>query len=167
MRYLWIFIVLIGACSSPTGPDEQAIGTEAGQLAPPIISTTISGESFDLYALKGDFILLDFWGSWCGPCIREAPQIVALHNDFKDKGLTIVSIAIEKNDKNVAKAARQLGYVWENQLVEESRYVRFNPIASAYDVTEIPSLFLIDPEGKITLSKTTIAEVREKLTASL
>ena len=158
-------LTLLSACAVPDS-NENA-GINPGDFAPNILTTDINGSSFDLNELRGQHVLLDFWGSWCGPCIKEAPYIVALHNEFKDKGLEVVSVAIEKNDKTWKKAANRLGYSWEHQLVEVSRYVRFNEIASAYEVTDIPSLFLIDPEGKIIASKIHAQEARQLIAGRL
>lgn len=157
------FIGLLSLQACTSSEDGVETGIEIGMKAPSIVSTDIHGDHFELASLEGSYVLIDFWGSWCGPCIREAPELVALHDEFGAKGLEFLSIAIEKNDKNWKKAAEKLGYDWHNQLVEVSTFVRFNKIASDYNVSEIPSVFLLDPDGKIIASKSSVSDVHNML----
>ncbi len=161
--FLLSLVGLVGlfGCNAPAEGGSRGIAI--GDLAPEIATTDIHGNVFDLDALKGSYVLIDFWGSWCGPCIKEAPEIVAIHNNFGPKGLKVVSVAIEKTDKNWKKASNKLGYSWEHQLVEVSQFVRFNKIASAYEVTDIPSVFLLDKEGRVILSRSNGKEASAKL----
>ena len=152
--------VLLFSCDEPSS---ENVGIEVGKLAPNIVTQDIQGRQFDLEDLQGEYVVLDFWGSWCGPCIREAPEISAIHEEFNDRGLQIVSIAIEKNDKNWKRAADVLGFAWQHQIVQVSQFVRFNEIASDYQVTDIPSLYLLDPEGRIIASKVSASEIHSML----
>ncbi|NND93833.1 MAG: TlpA family protein disulfide reductase [Flavobacteriales bacterium] len=160
---LLVFYSLIGLMLSACGNRNPETGIEIGQFAPPISSVDIDGRPFELSDLKGSVVLLDFWGSWCGPCIKEAPTIVSINDEYASKGLKVVSIAIEKNDKTWKKATKKLGFNWDIQLVERSQFVRLNRIASAYEVTDIPSLFIIDEDGKILASKIHVEEARSIL----
>ena len=123
-------------------------------LAPDFEATTVFGEPFKLNDLQDNYVLLDFWGSWCGPCLQENPKLVEIYHQFKDKTikgkkLQIVTVALEKNNRNWKKVADRFGFEWKYQLVETTRYVLLSPIAQKYGVTEIPAKFLIEPDGKI------------------
>lgn len=118
--------------------------------APEIITTMYNGEAFKLSELQGNYVLLDFWGSWCGPCRRENPELVKFYERNKDK-VIIVSVALESNPDNWAPARQADGLVWKHHIVQRNG-ISGSSIASAYGVTSIPSKFLIDPDGNIVSS---------------
>jgi TonB family protein len=102
----------------------------------------LDGNRVDLQSLKGKVTLLDFWASWCGPCVRELPHIEKLHRDFKDRGLVVLGVNNEEAD--VARAfVKNKGYTFTS-LVDEGREV-----AMKYGVSGIPHVFVIGREGKV------------------
>ena len=121
---------------------------EKGDMAPDFEATLVDGTPFKLSDLRGQYVLLDFWGSWCPPCIQESPDLVKLHHKHSDK-VTIVSVALEKNQKTWEKITTKYGYTWRNQIVQENKFVMLSDIARKYGVSEIPSKFLISPEGTL------------------
>ncbi|WP_271785462.1 TlpA family protein disulfide reductase [Aquimarina algiphila] len=123
-------------------------GINNGKQAPDFETTLIDGTLFKLSDLKGKYVLLDFWGSWCPPCRKENPKLAALHKKYSDK-LTVVTVALEKDNKHWKKASEKDGFVWKNQIVDQNRFVLMSSIARKYGVTEIPAKFLISPEGNI------------------
>lgn len=126
-----------------------------GKLAPDFTASLVDGSDFELSDLRNNYVLLDFWGSWCAPCRRDNPNLVALHNQFHNKSykdaenFEVVTVALEKNDKQWKKAAEKDGFIWKNQIVKTARYVLTDPIAIKYGVKDVPSKFLIDPKGNI------------------
>lgn len=126
---------------------------EAGEKTTDFTATLAEGSNFQLSSLRGNYVLLDFWGSWCGPCRRENPALVALFQDTRDKvyqdaaGFEIVSIAIETNKEKWQRAVQQDGLTWKYQIAEFDRFS--SPIATLYGVREIPTKYLIDPQGQI------------------
>jgi len=139
--------------------------TAQGKQAPEINRTLDNGKSFQLSDMKGKYVLIDFWGSWCPPCRRENPNLVKLYDKYNSKkfknadGFEILSIAIEKNKKRVHKAIEKDGLKWPYHIIEESRIVLSNPLALKYGVTDLPSKFLIDTEGNIVTSSMSIKEI--------
>jgi thiol-disulfide isomerase/thioredoxin len=132
---------------------------DEGDPAPEIQAVLVDGTDFKLSELKGDYVLLSFWGSWCGPCRVKAPSLVALHQKYKSK-LKVVSVALEKDAKAGKIVAEKDGFTWKYQIVEESSYVMLSSTAQKYGVTEIPTMFLISPDG-ILLGKKSLTEVEE------
>ena len=119
-----------------------------GRKAPEIETSLIDGTSFRLSDLEGKYVLLDFWGSWCGPCLKEIPDLIELNNDYTDK-LVIVSIGLEKNDKTWKKVVEKYNFPWKHQIIEVTPIVLASQTARKYGVTEIPVKFLIGPDGKL------------------
>ena len=120
-----------------------------GKPAPEFEATLIDNSAFKLSDLRGKYVLLDFWGSWCPPCRRDNPNLVALYNQYNNKGLEIVSVALEKNDRTVQRAIDKDGLRWKYHIIRTARLVATDPLALKYSVTDLPTKFLIDPKGNI------------------
>lgn len=145
-----IFMALFG-CKSP----------DKGQMAADFSFKLPSGEEKKLSDFQGNYVLLDFWASWCGPCLREFPELKELYNEFSESEFEIISIAIEKKADRWLKAIDKYDLHWPNHGLDQSAFVRTSTIAKLYGVTDIPSHFLIDPKGEIVLSQPSVSEVRQ------
>lgn len=121
---------------------------EKGENAPDFETTLIDGTDFKLSNLQGMYVILDFWGSWCPPCIKESAQLVELYHKY-GASIQIVTVAVEKNDKTWKKVSDRFGFEWKYQIVDQNKFVMMSSIARKYGVTEIPAKFLISPEGKL------------------
>lgn len=121
----------------------------AGQVAPPIAAgkwLNLDGPPPTLESLRGKWVLLDFWGTFCGPCIREIPQLNELHRRLAPRGLVLLGIAPEP-ETTVASFLDRL-----KTPIEYPTATNAAATFSAYEVSTIPRLFLIDPSGKIAWS---------------
>ncbi len=109
--------------------------------------------AFKLSDLEGNYVLVDFWGSWCPPCRKDNPKLVAMYDKYAgktfkgDSSFEIVNVAIEKNEKRVLAAIEKDGLRWPYHIIETSKLVLSSPLALSYGVTDLPTKFLIDPEG--------------------
>ena len=130
---------------------------DGGEMAPEVTATLANGDAFQLSSLKGQYVLLDFWGSWCGPCIGEIPAIKALYGKyskakFEDaNGFTVVSIAVEKREERWRRALKRYQMPWPFQIFDRATSLKFfdAPIATAFGVKQVPTKFLISPNGTI------------------
>lgn len=117
-----------------------------GQVAPAFHQKTNTGYSFSLENVKGNYILLDFWASWCVPCRQENPALIALYHDFKKRNFKIVSISLDEYKNSWLKAIKDdqlIGY----QLSDLKGWK--NEVAVLYGIGSLPTTFLLDPELKI------------------
>ncbi|TAE31606.1 MAG: AhpC/TSA family protein [Cytophagales bacterium] len=121
-------------------------GLMLGGLAPEIALADTTGNSVPLSSLRGKYVLIDFWASWCGPCRMENPNVVRMYNKYKEKGFTIYSVSLDQNRENWVRAIRNDNLTWTH--VSDLQYWK-SAAAQQYGVTGIPKTFLLDKEGKI------------------
>ena len=96
------------------------------------------------YVGKGNYVLLDMWASWCGPCKGEIPNLLKLHNQYKDKGLTVLGLFVWDKEENLKKSMEEEGIVWP-QIVS----VETMEATESYGVSGIPHIILFAPDGTI------------------
>ncbi|MBD2701094.1 redoxin domain-containing protein [Spirosoma sp. BT702] len=121
-------------------------GVAVGAQAPEIALTDTTGNPVPLSSLRGKYVLIDFWASWCGPCRAENPNVVRMYNKFKDKGFAIYSVSLDQAKANWTKAIRNDNLTWTH--VSDLKFWQ-SAAAQQYGVQAIPATFLLDKEGKI------------------
>lgn len=125
-----------------------AIGrvTMDGQQAPSFQLTTPEGEAIKLSDFEGKYLLIDFWASWCPPCRKANPKVVALHQKYASKNLAFLSISLDTDEDAWKAAIVSDGLVWQHG----SNLSKWDcEVRKAYGVGSIPHLVLISPEGMI------------------
>ncbi|MDX2190693.1 MAG: TlpA disulfide reductase family protein [Bacteroidota bacterium] len=118
-----------------------------GDEAPDIILAGADGKKLPLSSLKGKYVLIDFWASWCGPCRMENPNVVRVYNQYKDKGFTIYSVSLDNTKEKWLAAIQSDGLTWPNHVSDLKGWQSEG--AALYAVRGIPATFLIDKNGII------------------
>ena len=128
---------------------QQAIENKTpkvGSIAPDFTLNDTNGKPISLNQLKGKYVLVDFWASWCGPCRSESPYLVAAYNKFKNKNFTILGVSLDDNKNDWLEAIKEDKFDW--QQVSDLKGMD-SPVGDLYGFSAIPYNVLIDPQGKI------------------
>ena len=149
---------------NPDAEKKEDGDVSVGSKAPNFTAPNLDGNPQGLYATLGKYTLVDFWASWCGPCRVESPKLVEAYNLYKDKGLAILSVSLDKNDKSWRKAIENDNLNW-NHVSNLKRWE--DPIAALYGVTSIPQLFLLDENGQVVARDHYIGDILPILESNL
>jgi len=106
----------------------------------------IYGKPLSLSQFKNKVVLIDFWATWCPPCVDEMPNIVKTYKKYQDKGFEIIGISLDQNENNFLKFMKDNGMTWRQHFDGKGGQ---NELAHKYSIDSIPTTFLIDANGKI------------------
>jgi len=106
----------------------------------------INGKSLSLDQFKNKVVLIDFWATWCPPCVDEMPNIVKTYNKYHEKGFEIIGISLDQNENKFLRFIKDNGMTWRQYYDGKGGQ---NELARKYSIDSIPSTFLIDANGKI------------------
>ncbi len=124
----------------------ETTGAGAGTTAPEFTLPSLDGKQVALSSLKGKFVLIDFWASWCPPCRAENPNVVAAYKKYKDRNFTILGVSLDNDRDKWKQAVAKDGLAW-TQVSDLKGWD--SETAAKYGVQSIPANFLLDPSGKI------------------
>lgn len=116
--------------------------TKSGQKLPAFAATSIEGKSIQLSDYRGKFLLLDFWGSWCAPCISETPTLKAFNEKYNDK-LVLIGLICKDTKSKAAAAIKQNKLNWTQLYSEKDEF------GSLFGITAYPTKILIDQNGNV------------------
>lgn len=142
---------------------DKEMSTSIGATAPNFSAPTPDGKELALNDVLGKATIVDFWAAWCKPCRAENPNVVNIYNKYKDKGLSILGVSLDRNANDWKKAIEDDGLTWHH--VSNVQY--FDEIARLYNVDAIPATFILDEKGVIVAKDLRGASLEQKISELL
>jgi peroxiredoxin len=118
-------------------------GINPGDRAPNVVGVDSSGATSALWDIQGKLFLVNFWATWCAPCIEEMPALQSLHVKFKDRGFQVVGIAVDDTEENVREVVQRYGITYPIIIDNKAQSKR------QYQVKGFPESFLLDGEHRV------------------
>jgi thiol-disulfide isomerase/thioredoxin len=109
--------------------------------------TKVNGEKFDIASLKGKVVLVDFWATWCGPCIAEFPNIKKNYDTYNSQGFEVVGISLDQDRTKLETYLEEKQVPWIT--LHEKGVGGQNPVALQYGIFGIPAMFLVGRDGTV------------------
>jgi thiol-disulfide isomerase/thioredoxin len=137
------------SCASPEKEkpaltqDSPPVGVKIGNLAPEFSAVDLNGKTVHLADYHGKPILLNFWATWCGPCLREMPFLQKIYEDYSNAGLVIMAINIQENSAKIKE------FLLTNHLTIPAFLDKSGIISDEYGIASIPTTFFLDKDGII------------------
>lgn len=145
-------------------PYRNLADLQAGKPAPDFKLATPEGDSLSLSDLRGKYVLVDFWASWCAPCRQENPKMVKMYERFKGKNFEILGVSLDRGKTEWVKAIADDKLAWKH--VSDLKYWD-SMVTGLYAIQSIPATLIVDPQGNIVARNLRGPELESKLESLL
>lgn len=122
------------------------MGVFPGSMAPDFVASTLDDAKIRLADFRGKVVLIDFWATWCAPCVAELPTVTKAYEQFADDGFVVISISFDADAATARKFATSKKMTWPQIWADGGDK---SDLAKLYNVAGIPATFLIGPDGKV------------------
>jgi thiol-disulfide isomerase/thioredoxin len=138
---------LLVAQRSSEAEAKAVVNLATGAKAPPIAARTLEGKPLTLADYRGKFVLLDFWATWCGPCVAEMPKMLDVQSAFgADPRFVIIGLSLDREIEDAQAFVKDRGLPWVQAFVGDEAGEK---VLADYGVSSIPATFLIGPDGRV------------------
>ncbi|MFB4163522.1 peroxiredoxin family protein [Alteribacillus sp. JSM 102045] len=126
----------------------QKVGTEKGDAAADFTLPMYNGENHSLSSYEGDIVIMNMWASWCEPCTKEIPELMELHKEYNDQGVTVLTINMNSYERNQTEAEK---FVEEFDMTQTPAMIdEEGEVADLYNLQYLPTTYVIASDGTIT-----------------
>ncbi len=132
---------------------------QTGQIAPDFTGLDLAGQPHTLSAYRGHPVLLDFWATWCGPCLQASPTVQRLHERFAEDGLVVIAVQFDGKGDPAAYMAEH-GYTYT--VLPDA-----NAICREFEVSRLPTFIVVDPDGTVVHRQTGLGKDGEAKLAAV
>jgi peroxiredoxin len=170
MRKLILMLAIVLSGSHLLNVLAQKQGLEIGDIAPEISLPSPEGKIIALSSLKNKVVLIDFWGTWCAPCVKEQPELAILYKKYKTrnftngKGFEIYGVSLDAKKENWENGIKSQNINWIQ--VSDLKFWR-SPVAKTYNIQELPFNLLLDGRGVILAKNLHGAELEKSISKFL
>jgi peroxiredoxin len=145
---------------------KPSVNLKVGNAAPDFNVETLDGKTLKLSDFRGKYVLLDFWATWCGPCVAEMPNLKKTYEAFgQDKRFVMISLSVDSDRGTVKKFVESKDIRWTQAFLGE--WSSKDTVTANYGVYSIPSIFLVGPDGKIMARDLRGNEIKKAVSAAL
>lgn len=177
-KYVFIFVAAFLASQATLAQTAEASAEDLdakyatemlkpGSAAPDFTLTSLEGKKVSLSDFRGKTVVIDFWASWCPDCRKDAPAMVQLHREFKDRGVVFLGVSFDTSREAWAKGVKNLGI--DYLQVSNLKKWKETEVSKAYHVNWIPAIYVVDAEGRVVLGTVMSSKVKgvlEKLASA-
>ena len=154
----------VPATDYSSGPSDVSFLGEPARISGP----TLDGGTYDIAAHKGQVVVVDFWATWCVPCLQEMPELVRLYHRHKGEGLEVVGVSHDREPEPLRRYVRESNIPWPQIFhLEREKRGGANPNAVAYKVDEIPRAMVVDRQGVIVADRVHGEQLRRAVERAL
>lgn len=145
MKWRWPIVILVaagalyayGMFSRPGPVDAEAMRDWS--------LVTLEGQTVSAASTAGDVVVIEFWATWCGPCVQQVPHLKQLHARYKDRGVRLISVSLDQDADDQKQFIAEHGMDWTHA----NDYKQPRSLASAWGVHSIPQAFIFGPDGSL------------------
>jgi cytochrome c biogenesis protein CcmG, thiol:disulfide interchange protein DsbE len=156
MRQMFPALVLLTVAFAGLIPFDAHAAGELGQPAPALVVQELNGQTFDLAALRGEVVIINFWATWCPPCRKEMPALDAFYRRYHSEGLEMIGLAANRPHERSDVAKVMDSFSYPAAMLRDCKSNGFN------NPTELPITYVVDAQGvvraKLTPEETPVTE---------
>lgn len=167
MKKLFLLLTALLALTAVHAQDADSLYAKdllkPGTEAPDFDLQTADGKHITLSSLRGNYVVLDFWASWCPDCRKDIPAVKALFEQHKGRNITFVGISFDTNKESWVKCYWDKYQMTWTQVSELKKWKKETTVDRAYHVNWIPTMYLIDPQGRVVLGTVEVDKLGKAL----